>query len=55
MTHYDCKACYDTGKCPNCGGQGCMDCKYTGECQQCQESEDLRIQEYEYNSLVNQD
>ena len=33
--NYDCDKCLDTGYCDKCGGDGCMDCRYTGECQHC--------------------
>ena len=36
-TYHDCKKCLDTGLCSNCDGQGCMDCRYTGECQVCKD------------------
>ncbi len=52
MTHYDCKKCLDTGYCDKCGGDGCMDCRYTGECQQCHETVQIETAEFLENNTT---
>ena len=51
-THYDCTKCHDTGYCDKCGGEGCMDCRYTGECQQCHETVQIETAEFLENNTT---
>ena len=30
-----CPECHNTGKCHRCQGDGCVDCSYIGDCQEC--------------------